>query len=759
MLYFDILYLCVALLPKNCDDRGTSRGGVDNQDNIGVSMCSLWKGVEMRLRRERRAWRGMRLQTGFCVFVACGLALGTTSCDDWYWDSSIYDGLMQNFDIETNRETGKSTVAQQARISYDGSCSLPESLAENWLRCTPIENNGQLETCEPASLRDLIVLRFNDYSYIRDKKAEDGNASNDDADRTGTQAPMAQPQNEKQGFIVETYCALWSGVEGLPPVCEKNGNDQTSASAPAGGKGEATRLLCKKIGHRIVVDGVRTDCADAEDEAAKALCRLYKDESNEAFIHAFNYRACPKNYNYREAYVVTPTQENSDATRYRNVCVQASCNGELVDLLFDNANCGVCSNTCGGEAFCENGICTKCKGGMEECAGVCIDFKANHILKCHGNNMICQNDYADVDGKVGNGCEFNMSSVHVAQYDYSTKSFHCVDGFCDSDGDLINGCEYNMVLNHVKECKTNELICEAPYAICDKSNKTCGVNLNTDVNHCGNCDKKCSDSIISNSNVKEYACERGECKVKTCVDGFYPSSNKTKCEQTGDTENCGVIGYDCAHYVKGWKNGVCIEDICVATECKPEGYLLDNSGMCLYTKCDTDSECSGATNKCLEHVCVCHSENASTKDNDRICQGERPFCHGIDGCKQCISDEHCVVANAIGKCERGMCTFECSDGYHAVYANQIFTGCEENTNDNCGKHGFSCREGGNRFCNKYMGECVQCLTDSDCSNDCVYKTVCTTSNKCVDLSCNYGYYMSRYNQCTYLWRGKYYNCR
>lgn len=221
MLYFDILYLCVALLPKNCDDRGTSRCGVDNQDNIGVSMCSLWKGVEMRLRRERRAWRGMRLQTGFCVFVACGLALGTTSCDDWYWDSSIYDGLMQNFDIETNRETGKSTVAQQARISYDGSCSLPESLAENWLRCTPIENNGQLETCEPASLRDLIVLRFNDYSYIRDKKAEDGNASNDDADRTGTQAPMAQPQNEKQGFIVETYCALWSGVEGLPPVCEK----------------------------------------------------------------------------------------------------------------------------------------------------------------------------------------------------------------------------------------------------------------------------------------------------------------------------------------------------------------------------------------------------------------------------------------------------------------------------------------------------------------------------------------------------------
>lgn len=102
MLCFDILYLCVALLPKNCDDRGTSRCGVDN----------------------------------------------------------------------------------------------------------PIENNGQLETCEPASLRDLIVLRFNDYSYIRDKKTEDGNASNDDADRTGTQAPMAQPQNEKQGFIVETYCAL-----------------------------------------------------------------------------------------------------------------------------------------------------------------------------------------------------------------------------------------------------------------------------------------------------------------------------------------------------------------------------------------------------------------------------------------------------------------------------------------------------------------------------------------------------------------------
>lgn len=43
MLYFDILYLCVDLLPKDCDDRGTSRCGVDNLDNIGVSTCSHGK--------------------------------------------------------------------------------------------------------------------------------------------------------------------------------------------------------------------------------------------------------------------------------------------------------------------------------------------------------------------------------------------------------------------------------------------------------------------------------------------------------------------------------------------------------------------------------------------------------------------------------------------------------------------------------------------------------------------------------------------
>lgn len=679
----------------------------------------------MRLPRERRAWRGMRLQAGFCVFVACGFALGTTSCDDWYWDSSIYDGLMQNFDIETNKETGKSTVAQQARISYDGPCSSPESLAENWLRCSPIENKDPLETCEPVSLRNLIVLRFNDYSYIRDKKKEGGNASNDDADRTGTQAPMAQQQNEKQGFIVETYCALWNGVDGLPPECENNRNDQASASAPAGGTGEATRLLCKKIGHRIVVNGKRTDCAHAEDEVAKALCRLYKDESNEAFIHAFNYRACPKNYNYREAYVVIPTEENLEANRYRNVCVQASCNGELVDLLFDNANCGVCGNACGGEAFCENGMCTKCKGGMEECAGVCIDFKANHIQKCHGNNMICQNDYADVDGEVGNGCEFNMSPVHVAQYDYSTQSFHCVDGFCDNDGDLINGCEYDMRLNHVKECKKNELICEEPYAMCDKSDKTCGVNLNIDVNNCGGCSNICGESVVI-ANATAYTCDGGRCGVTECKEGFFPSHDRTKCEKTGDVGNCGATNYNCRDRVKGWMKGVCIEGICVATECKPEGYLLNNSGMCLYTACANDSACSGATNACGEgKVCVCRSANGI------VCSGSQPYCHSTKGCAQCLKNEHCVAENATGVCRDGMCEFTCSKGYYSVKHGGVFEKCELNSDTHCGNVDTDCsKDADNRYCNVYEGKCVECTDNDHCRAG-----VCTTEGKCQIIQC------------------------
>lgn len=679
----------------------------------------------MRLPRERRAWRGMRLQAGFCVFVACGFALGTTSCDDWYWDSSIYDGLMQNFDIETNKETGKSTVAQQARISYDGPCSLPESLAENWLRCSPIENKDPLETCKPVSLRDLIVLRFNDYSYHLDKKTKDGNASNDDADRTGTQAPMAQQQNEKQGFIVETYCALWNGVDGLPPVCEKNGNDQASASAPAGGTGEATRLLCKKIGHRIVVNGKRTDCAHAEDEAAKALCRLYKDESNEAFIHAFNYRACPKNYNYREAYVVIPTEENLAANRYRNVCVQASCNGELVDLLFDNANCGVCGHACGGEAFCENGMCTKCKGGMEECAGVCIDFKANHIQKCHGNNMICQNDYADVDGEVGNGCEFNMSSVHVAQYDYSTQSFHCVDGFCDNDGDLMNGCEYDMRLNHVKECKTNELICEAPYAICDKSDKTCGVNLNIDVNNCGKCGNICG-KMNPIEHATSYTCDGSKCRVTECGDGYFPSIDRTKCEETGDVENCGATNYNCRDRVKGWLDGVCMNNTCVATECKPDGYLLGNNGMCLYTACAVDSECSGATNACGEgKVCVCRSANGI------VCSGSQPYCHSTKGCAQCLKNEHCVAENATGVCRDGMCEFTCSKGYYSVKHGGVFEKCELNSDTHCGNVDTDCsKDADNRYCNVYEGKCVECTDNDHCRAG-----VCTTEGKCQIIQC------------------------
>lgn len=723
----------------------------------------------MRLRRERRAWRGMRLQAGFCVFVACGFALGTASCDDWYWDSSVYDGLMQNFDIETNKETGKSTVAQQARISYDGPCSSPESLAENWLRCSSSENEGQLATCEPVSLRDLIVLRFNDYSYHLDKKKEDGNTSKNDDSQTGTQSPMAQVPNENKGFIVETYCSQWSGVDGLPPECENNRNDQASASAPAGGTGEATRLLCKKIGYRIVVDGKRTDCAHAEDEAAKALCRLYKDESNEAFIHAFNYRACPKNYNYREAYVVIPTEENLAANRYRNVCVQASCNGELVDLLFDNANCGVCGNTCGGEAFCENGLCTKCKGGMEECGGGCTDFKANHVSSCHDKGVAeCVDGYADLDGNVENGCEYNKITAHVVSFDDSKKIAQCEDGYadldqklengcetnleyvhieafdtehgvikcaagyCDRDGNIGNGCEYDMLANHVVKCSAEGIVCEDGYEHCPGNGDGCKTNVMSDINNCGKCGNICG-KMNPIEHATSYTCDGRRCGVTECDKDFFPSIDRTKCEETGDVENCGATNYNCRDRVKGWLDGVCMNNTCVATECKPDGYLLGNNGMCLYTACANDSVCSGATNACGEgKVCVCRSANGI------VCSGSQPYCHSTKGCAQCSKNEHCMAENATGVCRDGMCEFTCSKGYYSVKHGGVFEKCELNSDTHCGNVDTDCsKDADNRYCNVYEGKCVECTSDDHCSSH-GGLGMCNINNECQIVTCPRG---------------------
>lgn len=260
--------------------------------------------------------------------------------------------------------------------------------------------------------------------------------------------------------------------------------------------------------------------------------------------------------------------------------------------------------------------------------------------------------------------------------------------------------------------------------MCDKSDKTCGVNLNIDVNNCGGCGKICGKSVVI-ANATAYKCDGRECRVTECGDGYFPSYDRTMCEKTGDVENCGAMNYSCKYRVKGWSEGVCRDNTCVATQCESKGYLLNENGMCLYTACAVDSECSGATNACDKGVCICSSANGI------VCSGSQPYCDNKVGCAQCLKNEHCVAENAAGICQDGKCKFTCPKGYYSVMNGDAFVKCEINSDSHCGNVDTDCRQNNdNRHCNVFEGKCVECTDNDHCRAG-----VCTTEGKCQIIQC------------------------
>jgi hypothetical protein len=65
----------------------------------------------------------------------------------------------------------------------------------------------------------------------------------------------------------------------------------------------------------------------------------------------------------------------------------ASCSGNCVEILSNEAHCGSCTKTCPPGLTCDNGSCS-CPGTLELCPAGCIDITTdeNH---CGGCNVPC----------------------------------------------------------------------------------------------------------------------------------------------------------------------------------------------------------------------------------------------------------------------------------------------------------------------------------------------------------------------------------
>lgn len=138
----------------------------------------------------------------------------------------------------------------------------------------------------------------------------------------------------------------------------------------------------------------------------------------------------------------------------------------------------------------------------------------------------------------------------------------CVAPLADCNRDAKDGCEVSTENSplHCGECgrqcpgatqktalcrKGNCETCPGGFLDCDsKGENGCEQDINFDPNHCGGCNKKCSDPAHGIA-----VCFRGVCGLRTCVDGFddCDGSLANGCELNvlTDLNNCGACGRKC----------------------------------------------------------------------------------------------------------------------------------------------------------------------------------------------------------------------
>lgn len=178
-------------------------------------------------------------------------------------------------------------------------------------------------------------------------------------------------------------------------------------------------------------------------------------------------------------------------------------------------------------------------------------------------------------------------------------------------------------------------------------NNSC-IDLKTDPNHCGSCEKNCSD---------QKTCQNGECKCKTplilcqdeCTDILI------------DPNHCGICGTQCSSIE------VCADGVCAC----PKGTIFCN-GECITL--DTKEHCGKCNHNCQEDE-VCFNGNCEID------------CQNLSECNdKCIDlsndSSHC------GECENSCGNLICSDG--ECICNNDLTKCENKCiailadSNNCG---------------------------------------------------------------------------
>ncbi len=369
---------------------------------------------------------------------------------------------------------------------------------------------------------------------------------------------------------------------------------------------------------------------------------------------------------------------------------------------------------------------------------------------CHPDNTCGADLMSDVNhcGRCDEVCEFAHATA-------SCDLGVCVMGDCglgwaDCDGQIDNGCEADLSLpEHCGSCLvvcTEQLpLCQGRtcVAACEDPYTTCGgacVDLQTDLNHCGLCERACAPVHAS-----DFDCVGGECRVMACDAGYglCGADYWTGCSTVfGTLENCRVCYDTCG---TDHATAQCLDSGCVidcesgwgdcngnpADGCEePLGSQIHCTGC--WAGCEAGTPCLGVEIGCEQTPCS-QTCALGIECINGVCGGEGLYCFG----EPCLGGACCMDSLGSGICSP---TGSCEELLFAeLHCDSSLADCEE---------GFICCMINGAWhetalCTTSCAfEEILCATDAECLGipgrdfvDCCHKAG-SFYGTCSDLNCD-----------------------
>ena len=282
-------------------------------------------------------------------------------------------------------------------------------------------------------------------------------------------------------------------------------------------------------------------------------------DSNNQFITCENVKAI-----YFTDATITLSNHTYNGKDYSAAFKYNMCPAAAPNCIPDTENSHVCTSSC-----------------SNVCYGECVsDYIDINIVSCNhpdGKTITCVEGFADCDGNINNGCEFNLEAGNATDchYDLNTGTVElvCETGLANCDNNYLNGCEYDLVTNKALSCVNHVVTClnDAEFSDCDDNYKngcefdivshnaiacanknitcrtgygdcnnyyldSCEIDLNSNLANCGACTKYTMNAEGNKTVTEDHACPSGQvCNglgvcSNTCVAGSLFCG--TSCVQT-----------------------------------------------------------------------------------------------------------------------------------------------------------------------------------------------------------------------------------